>query len=96
MSILFANPHELAGSNPKPELRSAPVARFGGLLVLPVLERSALRWTAAAAGSALIYCGVSGSRGAFRVLGAKHSRHPTQQLRESITIGKTAPEFYAL
>ncbi len=66
----------------------------GSLLVLPVLgKRTALRWTAAAAGASLIYCGVSGTRSASRLV----ANIPAQrQYRHSITIGKSPDELFAL
>lgn len=69
----------------------------GALLMLPVLgKRSALRWTAAAAGGALIYCGISGTRSASRLMAPGASATSKQRFRQSITIGRSPSELFAL
>lgn len=67
----------------------------GSLLLLPLAgKRSAWRWTAAAAGGALIFTGLSGTRTASRLVSNKL---PTvERLRQSITIGKDAQELHRL
>jgi uncharacterized membrane protein len=69
----------------------------GALLMLPVLgKRSTLRWTAAAAGGALIYCGLSGTRSASRLMASAASANSKQRIRQSVTIGRSASELFAL
>lgn len=69
----------------------------GALLMLPVLgKRSALRWTAAAAGGALIYCGISGTRSASRLMPPGATATSKQRIRQSVTIGRSASELFAL
>jgi uncharacterized membrane protein len=69
----------------------------GALLMLPVLgKRSTLRWTAAAAGGALIYCGLSGTRSASRLLTPVIRAHSKQVIRQTVTIGRSAAELYNL
>lgn len=68
----------------------------GALLILPVLgKRSSIRWAAAAAGGALIYCGLSGTRSASRLVTAGPSTSK-QRIRQCVTIGRTASELFAL
>lgn len=69
----------------------------GALLMLPVLgKRSAIRWTAAAAGGALIYCGLSGTRSASRLMPPGPTANSKRRIRQSITIGRSASELFAL
>ncbi|HEV2327074.1 MAG TPA: SRPBCC family protein [Terracidiphilus sp.] len=69
----------------------------GALLMLPVLgKRSPLRWTAAAAGGALIYCGLSGTRSASRLLAPGATANSKQRIRQSVTIGRSASELFTL
>jgi uncharacterized membrane protein len=69
----------------------------GALLVLPVLgKRSTLRWTAAAAGGALIYCGLSGTRSASRLKAPGATANSKQRIRQSVTIGRSASELFTL
>jgi uncharacterized membrane protein len=69
----------------------------GALLMLPVLgKRSALRWTAAAAGGALIYCGLSGTRSASRLMPPGATSTSKHRIRQSVTIGRSASELFAL
>ena len=67
----------------------------GSLLLLPAIaKRSPWRLTAAAAGGALIYTGLSAIPTASRLLG---NRLPAiERIRQSITIGKDASTVYAL
>lgn len=65
--------------------------------MLPVLgKRSALRWTAAAAGGALIYCGLSGTRSASRLMLPGATATSKQRIRQSATIGRSASELFTL
>ncbi len=81
--------------------KAAPAERAisvtsGALLMLPVVgKRSALRWTAAAAGGALIYYGLSGANVASHLVpaGPAATSHTT---RQSITIAKPAAELFAM
>lgn len=70
----------------------------GTLLMFPVLrKRTAWSWTAAAAGGAMIYCGVSNA--AAHLCPPAYSSasiSTTQTIRQSITIGKSASELFAL
>ena len=69
----------------------------GALLLAPVLrKRSIISWAAATAGGALIYDGVSGSCLVSHKLGLSPDSPRTQQLKQSITIGKDASELYNL
>jgi uncharacterized membrane protein len=69
----------------------------GALLLAPVLrKRSVISWTAAAAGGALIYDGVSGTCAVSHKLGLSAGSPATQRIHQSITIGKDASEVYAL
>lgn len=69
----------------------------GALLMLPVLgKRSTLRWTAAAAGGALIYCGLSGTRSASRLMAPAANGNSKQRIRQSVTIGRSAGDVYNL
>lgn len=69
----------------------------GALLMLPVLgKRSTLRWTAAAAGGALIYCGLRGTRSASRLIEAGCSTVSKQRIRQSVTIGRPVSELFSL
>jgi uncharacterized membrane protein len=69
----------------------------GALLMLPVLgKRSTLRWTAAAAGGALIYCGLRGTRSASRLVAPGAGANSKQRIRQSVTIGRPASEVFAL
>ena len=69
----------------------------GALMMLPLLgKRSTLRWTAAAAGGALIYCGLSGTRSASRLMAPGNTANSRQRIRQSVTIGRSAPELFAL
>jgi uncharacterized membrane protein len=68
----------------------------GALLIVPVLgKRSGVRWAAAAAGGALIYCGLSGTRSASRLM-APGTSTPKHRIRQSVTIGRSASELFAL
>lgn len=69
----------------------------GALLILPVLgKRSALRWTAAAAGGALIYCGLSGARSGSRLMAPGVTPTSKQRIRQSVTIGRSASDLFAM
>jgi uncharacterized membrane protein len=69
----------------------------GALLFAPILrKRSIISWTAAAAGGALIYDGISGSCAVSHKLGLSPGSPTSQCIRQSITIGKEAAELYAL
>jgi uncharacterized membrane protein len=69
----------------------------GALLMVPVLgKRSGVRWAAAAAGGALIYCGLSGTRSASSRLMAPGTSTPKHRIRQSVTIGRSASELFAL
>jgi uncharacterized membrane protein len=69
----------------------------GALLLAPVLrKRSIISWTAAAAGGALIYDGVSGSCAVSHKLGLSAGSPASQRVHQSITIGKDAMELYTL
>jgi uncharacterized membrane protein len=69
----------------------------GALLLAPVLrKRSIISWTAAAAGGALLYDGVSGTCAVSHKLGLSAGSPATQRIRQSITIGKDAAELYKL
>jgi uncharacterized membrane protein len=81
--------------------KAAPAERAisvtsGALLLLPVVgKRSALRWTAAAAGGALIYYGLSGAHVASHLVPVNPAaaKHTT---RQSITIAKPAAELFTM
>lgn len=80
----------------EPAERALSVAS-GALLMLPVFgKRTTLRWTAAAAGGALVYCGLSGTRLASRAATDGAAAAPKQLLKQCITIGKPAAEVHAL
>ena len=65
----------------------------GALMILPVIgKRSVWRWTAAIAGGALIYQGLSRSRGIPFLSFARNAEH----LSQTITINKSPAELYAL
>lgn len=69
----------------------------GALLLAPVLrKRTILNWSAAAAGGALIYDGVSGTCAVSHKLGFSPESSTKQQLQQLITIGKDASELYKL
>ncbi|HXS78185.1 MAG TPA: hypothetical protein VN753_18550 [Terracidiphilus sp.] len=69
----------------------------GALLLTPVLrKRSIISWTAAAAGGALIYDGISGACAVSHKLGLSPNSPSSQRIHQSITIGKEAAELYAL
>jgi len=69
----------------------------GALLLAPVLrKRSILSWTAAAAGGALIYDGVSGTCAVSQTIGLSPVAPTSQRIHQSITVGKDATELYAL
>lgn len=69
----------------------------GALLLAPVLrKRSIISWTAAAAGGALIYDGISGACAVSHKLGLSPNSSASQRIHQSITIGKDAAELYAL
>jgi uncharacterized membrane protein len=69
----------------------------GALLLAPVLrKRSIISWTAAAAGGALLYDGISGSGAVSHTLGLSSGSASTRRLRKSITIGKSAAELFTL
>jgi uncharacterized membrane protein len=59
-------------------------------------KRSIISWTAAAAGGALIYDGVSGSCAVSHKLGLSPESPATQRVHQSITIGKDASAVYVL
>jgi uncharacterized membrane protein len=69
----------------------------GALLLAPVIrKRSIISWTAAAAGGALIYDGVSGTCAVSHTLGLSPNSPASQRIHQSITIGKDAAELYTL
>ena len=69
----------------------------GALLMLPLLgKRSTMRWTAAAAGSALIYCGLSGTRSASRLMPPGTTALSKQRIKQSVTIGRSASDVFRL
>lgn len=70
----------------------------GALLMFPVLKkRTAWRWTAAAAGGAMIYYGVSNAGSQLCPPADRSAAVDAKQtLRQSITIGKSASELFAL
>jgi uncharacterized membrane protein len=68
----------------------------GALLMVPILKkRSALSFTAAAAGGAMIYYGAT-MGGTLAGLAGSRTADATQTIRQSITIGKSATELFAL
>lgn len=80
----------------EPAMRAISIAS-GALLMVPILKkRSVLSFTAAAAGGAMIYYGASkGSR--LPVSTSASSNVATKQtITQSITIGKSASELFAL
>jgi uncharacterized membrane protein len=84
---------------PGPAERAISVTS-GALLMLPVLrKRSKWRWTAAAAGGALIFRGVTG-HGVTDTLSTSNVRGqsitPIQSVKQSITIGKSTGELFEL
>lgn len=72
-------------------------AASGALMILPVFgKRSPWRWTAAVAGGALVYGGICRARpNAFRKREEKHAS-AVEHFSQSITIGKSASELFAL
>ena len=72
---------------------------LGAALLLPVLKkRSALSWTAAAVGGALMYRGVSGHCSFYSALGVNTDGAGSApvEVKQAITIGKPADELHAL
>ena len=69
----------------------------GALMFAPLLrKRTAMSWTAAAAGGALIVDGLSGACLLSHKLGLSAGSPTTQHLKRSITIAKDAADLYAL
>ncbi len=69
----------------------------GALLLAPVLrKRSIIAWTAAAAGGALLYDGISGTCAVSHKLGLSPNSPASQRIHQSITIGKDAAELSKL
>lgn len=95
-------PNSRSNGKPEENPRSGSAERAitiasGALLLAPVLrKRSIISWTAAAAGGALIYDGVSGACAVSHKLGLSPDSPATQRVHQSITIGKDAAELYAL
>lgn len=80
----------------EPAMRALSIAS-GALLMVPIFKkRSALSFTAAAAGGAMIYYGAS-KGSAMAISPSDSSAAKTKQtVRQSITIGKSASELFAL
>lgn len=77
--------------------KNAFLLTSGALLLLPILKkRSVLRWTTAAAGSALIYCGMKSASERSRSRSGQESGRGVEHLAESITIGRSASDLFAL
>lgn len=95
-------PNSHSNGKPEPTQRSGNAERAitiasGALLLAPVLrKRSIISWTAAAAGGALIYDGVSGACTVSHSLGLSSGSPSSQRIHQSITIGKDAAELYTL
>lgn len=95
-------PNSSSNGPSRPAQRSSTAERAveiasGALLLAPVLrKRSIISWTAAAAGGALIYDGVSGACAVSHKLGLSAGSPATQRIHQSITIGKDSAELYAL
>ena len=73
-------------------------AAVGAALLLPLVKkRSAVSWTAAAVGGALLYRAASGHCSVYSALGI-HSEQAGEplQVMQAITIGKPADELHAL
>lgn len=69
----------------------------GVLLLAPLLrKRSIASWTAAAAGGALLFDGISGSCAVSRRLGFSSSSPTTERIHRSITVDKDAADLYRL
>lgn len=96
----MANSHTI--EHPHATQRSGTAERAitiasGALLLAPVLrKRSVISWTAAAAGGALLYDGISGSCAVSHRLGLGSSSPTQQRVRQSITIGKDPAELQRL
>jgi uncharacterized membrane protein len=94
------NPHSNGRSRPTQQsgtTERAITIASGALLLAPVLrKRSIISWTAAAAGGALIYDGVSGTCAVSHKLGLSAGSPTSQRIHQTITIGKDAAELYAL
>lgn len=93
MSVFPASPMaNLSRPQQARKVESALSVASGALMILPIIgKRSPWRWTAAITGGALIYHGVDRLRD-----GSHRARSTVEHLSQTITIGKSAAELFAL